>query len=159
MPRPKFHETFTLHSHKSRSSVRAPTSHTSIPYPMLTLPIHNISMHLIKWVTKNNCPVNIINDCELQNLLTANQPSIKLPSNITISQDIHASFLKCQDCITKLFQDHPGLPHFATDAWTSSNHQAFLMWTVHLEYEGEMLSFLIDVIEVPEVCTWLQPWY
>ena len=36
-PRPKTHETFTLHSHKSRSSVRVSTSYTSISYPMLTL--------------------------------------------------------------------------------------------------------------------------
>ena len=159
MPRPKTHETFTLHSHKSRSLVRVSTSYTSIPYPMLTVPIHNISMHLIKWVTKNNCPFNIINGCELQNLLMAGWRNIELPSNITILWDIHALFLKCQDCITKLLQDHPGLLYFATDAWTSPNHHSFLMWTVHLEYKWEMLSFLIDVIEVPEVCTWLQSWY
>jgi hypothetical protein len=82
--------------------------------------------------------------------------SVELPSNKTISQDIDASFLKCHDHVTKLLQDHPGQLHFATDTWTSLNHCAFLMWTVHLEYEGDMLSFLVDVIEVPEVCTPLQ---
>jgi hypothetical protein len=38
-----------------------------------------------------------------------------------------------------------------TDAWTSPNHRVFVAGTVHLEYEGEMLCFLLDIIEVPEV--------
>src|SRR5271168_527690 len=38
------------------------------------------------------------------------------------------------------------------DAWTSPNHCAFVAWTVHLEFEGEMLAFLLDIIEVPKVC-------
>jgi hypothetical protein len=126
---------------------------------MLTLPIHNYSAHLVKWVTENNRPVNIINDRELQNLLTAGWPGVNLPSNRTISRDINASFLKCHDRVAKLLQDHPGQLHFATDAWTSPNHCAFLAWTVHFEYEGDMLSFLMDVIEVPEVRTQLQTYY
>ena len=65
----------------------------SVPYLTLTLPIHNNSVHLIKWVTENNHPVNIINDRELQNLLTVGQPSIELPSNRTISCNIDASYL------------------------------------------------------------------
>jgi hypothetical protein len=48
--------------------------------------------------------------------------------------------------------DHSGCLHFTTDAWTSPNHRAFVAWTVHLEYEGSMLAFLLDIIEVPEVC-------
>ena len=60
------------------------------------------SAHLVKWITKNNRPVNIINDQELCDLLTAGQPSIELPSNKTISYDINASFEKCWDCISKL---------------------------------------------------------
>jgi hypothetical protein len=50
-----------------------------------------------------------------------------------------------------LLQEHPGRLHFATDAWTSPNHRAFLGWTVHLEYKGEMLSFLLDIVELAEV--------
>jgi antibiotic biosynthesis monooxygenase (ABM) superfamily enzyme len=83
--------------------------------------------------------------------LTAGQPNINLPSNNTIFRDINASFEKCQDRIAKLLQEHPGHLHFATDAWTSPNHRAFVAWMVHLEYEGEMLSFLLDIIELPEV--------
>jgi hypothetical protein len=55
------------------------------------------SAHLIKWLTENNQPINIINDTELQNLLTAGHPSIQLPTNPTISHDIHVSFKRCQE--------------------------------------------------------------
>ena len=53
--------------------------------------------------------------------------------------------------LTVFSQEHPGRLHFATDAWTSPNHRAFVVWTVHLEYEGAMFSFLLDIVEVPEV--------
>jgi hypothetical protein len=46
--------------------------------------------------------------------------------------------------------EHSGRLHFATDAWTSNNHRAFVAWTVHLQHNGEMLCFLLDVVEVPE---------
>jgi len=118
---------------------------------MLTLHIHNNSAHLVKWITENNRPANIINDRELRALLTAGRPNIELPSNNTIFRDVKASFEKCRDRIAKLLQEHPGRLHFATDAWTSPNHRAFVAWTVHLEYEGEMLSFLLDIFELPEV--------
>jgi hypothetical protein len=49
-----------------------------------------------------------------------------------------------------IFQDYPGRLHFATDAWTSPNHRAFVAWTVHLEHDGHMLTFLLDVMEVAE---------
>ena len=41
------------------------------------------------------------------------------------------------------------------NTWTSPNHRAFVAWTVHLEYEGVMLAFLLDIIEVPEVRQYL----
>lgn len=110
-----------------------------------------VRAHLVKWVTENNRPLNVINDRALRDLLTAGRPSIDLPSDDTISRDIKTSFEKCRARIAKLLQDHPGRIHFATDAWTSPNHRAFVAWTVHLEYEGDMLSFLLDIIELPEV--------
>jgi hypothetical protein len=48
-------------------------------------------------------------------------------------------------------QEHSGQVHFGTDAWTSTNHRAFVAWTVHLHHEGSILVFLLDIIEVPEV--------
>jgi len=78
----------------------------------------NSSVRIIKWVTENNRPVNIVKDHELHELLTAGRPEIMLPSPDTISHDIKASFNKCQERITTLPCDHPGWVHFSTDAWT-----------------------------------------
>jgi hypothetical protein len=50
-------------------------------------------------------------------------------------------------------QEYPGRLSFGTDAWTSPNHRAFVAWVVHLQHEGELLSFPLDVYEVPEVCS------
>ena len=33
----------------------------------------------------------------------------------------------------------------------SPNHGGLMAWTVHLEYEGAMLCFLLDIFELPEV--------
>jgi antibiotic biosynthesis monooxygenase (ABM) superfamily enzyme len=88
----------------------------------------------VKWITENNRPVMIIEDMELQELLLAGQPQLTLPSRHTLSRDIHASYERCHERITKLLQDHPGRLHFATDCWTSPNHQAFVAWMVHLAF-------------------------
>ena len=48
-------------------------------------------------------------------------------------------------------QEHSGLLHFATDAWTSPNHRAFVAWNVHFHHQGRLLTFLLDIVEVPEV--------
>ena len=102
----------------------------------------------MKWVTESNHPVNIVNARELHDLLIAGRPSINLPSNNTIPKDIDVAFKKCRDRIAKLLQEHPSHLHFVTDAWTSPNHHAFLAWTVHLEYKGEVLSFLLDISSI-----------
>ena len=38
-----------------------------------------------------------------------------------------------------------------TDGWVTSKHQAFIVWTVHLQHDGKMLAFLLDFVKVPEV--------
>ncbi|KAJ7315297.1 hypothetical protein DFH08DRAFT_820563 [Mycena albidolilacea] len=47
-------------------------------------------------------------------------------------------------------QDYPGRLSFGTNAWTSPNHQAFVVWIVHLQHKGELLSFPLDMYEVLE---------
>ncbi|KAG1720839.1 hypothetical protein EDB19DRAFT_1835776 [Suillus lakei] len=58
--------------------------------------------------------------------ISAGRPNVTLPSNQTISHDINTSFEKCQVCIAKSLQ------------------------TAHIEYEGIMLTFLLDIVDVPE---------
>lgn len=50
-----------------------------------------------------------------------------------------------------LRQEYDGRLNFATDAWTSPNHRAYVAVTVHMELNGEMISLVLDVVEVAEV--------
>lgn len=52
------------------------------------------------------------------------------------------------NAITNLLQEYDGKLNFATDAWTSPNHKAFVALTVHLEHEGKPLAMLLDIVEV-----------
>ena len=47
-------------------------------------------------------------------------------------------------------QSFNGKLNFATDAWTSPNHKAYVALTVHLEHKGDPLSMLLNVMEVPK---------
>jgi hypothetical protein len=38
--------------------------------------------------------------------------------------------------------------NFATDAWTSPNHKAYVAFTVHFAHEGAPVSMLLDLVEV-----------
>ena len=38
--------------------------------------------------------------------------------------------------------------NFATDAWTSPNHKAFVAFTVHFAHEGVPVSMLLNLVEV-----------
>jgi hypothetical protein len=113
------------------------------------------SAHIAKWVAESNRPPTIVSDPEFIELLTTGRPHVKVPSPNTVRRDVKAAYTKCRERITRLLRDHPGQLHFATDAWTSPNHRAFVAWTVHLEHEGTMLAFLLDVAEVPESHTGL----
>ena len=46
-------------------------------------------------------------------------------------------------------QEHNGSMSFATDAWTSPNHKAYVAVTVHFENAGVPISMLLDLLEVP----------
>jgi len=45
-------------------------------------------------------------------------------------------------------QAHEGALSFATDAWTSPNHKAFVAVTVHFEINGHPNCLLLDIVEV-----------
>ncbi|KAF8256684.1 hypothetical protein EI94DRAFT_1640431, partial [Lactarius quietus] len=103
---------------------------------------------------QGQAPVNVSHRTHSNTeLLTTGRSGLHVPSHTTINRDIKASFEYCKDRIQKLLREHPGKLHFATDAWTSPNHHALIAWTVHFEYQGSPLSFLLDILEVPEVRT------
>jgi hypothetical protein len=47
-------------------------------------------------------------------------------------------------------QEHEGRLSFATDAWTSPNHKAYVAVTVHFEQDGTPVSMLLDLVQVAE---------
>jgi hypothetical protein len=47
-----------------------------------------------------------------------------------------------------LLQQRPGALNFATDAWTSPNHKAYVAITVHFEIRGVAKAMLLDIVEV-----------
>jgi hypothetical protein len=52
-------------------------------------------------------------------------------------------------------QEYDGKLNFATNAWSSPNHKAFVAVSVHLEHNGEPISMVLDVVEVAKVSTHL----
>ncbi|KAJ7456390.1 hypothetical protein B0H11DRAFT_1650692, partial [Mycena galericulata] len=84
-------------------------------------------------------------------ILGAGRPEFDIPGRRTISRDLNVSFTVSRAFIEELLKEYPGRLSFATDAWTSPNHRAFVAWTVHLHHEGRLLSFPLDIFEVPEV--------
>ena len=38
--------------------------------------------------------------------------------------------------------------NYATDAWTSPNHKAYVAFTVHFTHEGTPILMLLDLVEV-----------
>jgi hypothetical protein len=45
-------------------------------------------------------------------------------------------------------QNYAGNINFASDAWTSPNHKAFVAITAHFLHEDQPISMLLDIVEV-----------
>jgi hypothetical protein len=52
-------------------------------------------------------------------------------------------------------QNYEGKLSFATDAWTSPNHKAYVAVTVHFERDGAPISMLLDLVQVAKSHTGL----
>ncbi|KAJ7309291.1 hypothetical protein DFH08DRAFT_719348, partial [Mycena albidolilacea] len=61
-------------------------------------------------------------------------PSLTYCSLSTVAHDLKALYERSADRIKKFLTEYDGHLSFATDAWTSPNHRAFVAWTVHLQY-------------------------
>ncbi|KAI0745590.1 hypothetical protein C8Q76DRAFT_595802, partial [Earliella scabrosa] len=78
------------------------------------------------------------------------RPGYYLPSPSTVSRDVKTVFKRSRSRIARMLQEHKGALSFATDAWTSPNHRAFVAVTVHFEHKGMPVVLLLDVVEVPQ---------
>jgi hypothetical protein len=52
---------------------------------------------------------------------------------------------------SRICQAYSGNLSFATDAWTSPNHKAFVAVSVHFEQSGKPVCLILDVVEVAKV--------
>lgn len=91
-----------------------------------------------------------------------------MPSGRTVSRDVKKVFVNVRKRMAKLLQvsmsasadvwsrlkvylkEHDGELSFATDAWTSPNHKAFIAITTHFENNGEPMCILLDLVEVAQ---------
>ncbi|KAF8874618.1 hypothetical protein BD779DRAFT_1450826 [Infundibulicybe gibba] len=115
---------------------------------------HNVDesrAHIVRWCAESNRPPHIVCDREFSILMKAGRPTTALPSATTVMRDIKLSFDICRTNIDNILKNHSGQVHFATDAWTSTNHRAYVAWTIHLHHQGSILTFALDMMELPEV--------
>ncbi|KAF8257333.1 hypothetical protein EI94DRAFT_1558922, partial [Lactarius quietus] len=102
------------------------------------------------WVTENKQPFQIVNDRAFHSLMKTGWPESFIPSTESLSRDVKNAFVSAHGHIAKMLQEYDGKLSFATDAWTSPNHKAYVAVTIHLEREGKALLMLLDVVEVPK---------
>ena len=76
------------------------------------------------------------------------RPDYHIPSEQTVSRDVKQVFVHARKRVAKMLQEYEGQLNFATDAWTSPNHKAFVAFTVHFAHEGVPVSMLLDLVEV-----------
>ncbi|KAI0270918.1 hypothetical protein BGY98DRAFT_883170, partial [Russula aff. rugulosa BPL654] len=81
-------------------------------------------------------------------LMKTGRPGYYIPSPETVSRDTKKVFARCRKRIAKMLQNHKGKLSFATDAWTSPNHKAYVAVTVHFEQDGAPISMLLDLVHV-----------
>ena len=65
-----------------------------------------------------------------------------------VSRDVKQVFIHACKQVANMLQEYKGQLNFATDAWTSPNHKAFVVFTVHFAHEGVPVSMLLNLVEV-----------
>lgn len=108
-------------------------------------------VEIVKWVTQSMRPHVIVEDPGFQCLMKTGRPGYWIPSASTVSRDIKVIYKKMREKIARILQEYEGELSFATDAWTSPNHRAFVAVTVHFVLKDQPVSMLLDLVEVAEV--------
>ena len=126
------------------------------------------SVEIVRWVAESMRPFKIVDDRGFQCLMKTGRPDYYIPSARTVSRDVKKIFTQCRQRIAKslnvcgldqlrwdieimiTYQDYDGTLSFATDAWTSPNHKAYVAVTVHFQKDGVPVAMLLDLVEVTE---------
>lgn len=125
-----------------------------------------VRAEFIRWVAENKRPFQIVNDRAFRCLMKTGRPDCYIPSPVTLSRDVKSVFVRIREHIAKTLQVCKYHHHsyiiltrsqnldsklsFATDAWTSPNHKAYIAITVHYEKNGAPLAVLLDLVELPK---------
>ncbi|KAJ3487515.1 hypothetical protein NLJ89_g11705 [Agrocybe chaxingu] len=103
---------------------------------------------IVRWVAESARPFKIVADRGFLSLMKTGHPEYYVPSPSTVSHDVRLVFARSRQRISAMLRKHEGKISFATDAWTSPNHKAYVAVTAHLEHNGTPISLVLDVIEL-----------
>jgi hypothetical protein len=103
---------------------------------------------IVRWIAESKRPFNVVSDRGFQSLMKTGRPEYYIPSPSTVSRDVKKVFANTRKRIAKMLQEHDGALSFATDAWTSPNHRAFVAVTVHFENDRVPICMILDIVEV-----------
>ncbi|KAG2085775.1 uncharacterized protein F5147DRAFT_748661 [Suillus discolor] len=81
---------------------------------------------VVRWVSESLRPFEMVNDQGFQNLMKTRRPEYYLPSPSTVACNVKQDFVKTWKRIANMLQNYEGELNFATDAWTSPNHRAYV---------------------------------
>ena len=81
-------------------------------------------------------------------MMKMGRPEYYIPSPVTVLCDVKMVFVNTWKRIAKMLQEHDGALSFATDAWTSPNHKAYVAITIHFEHDRKPISMVLDLVEV-----------
>ncbi|KAL1755031.1 hypothetical protein FB107DRAFT_214535, partial [Schizophyllum commune] len=130
----------------------APSKHGELPLFVLFLClIQSNRVTIVRWLTEACCPVTMVLNRMFAVLMHSGCPHVEIPIPRTISRDVETCFNACHLCINELLKVTIRAS-YTTEAWTSPNHRTFVAFVAHIPLEGHVLAFLLDIVEVPEVC-------
>ncbi|KAL1716416.1 hypothetical protein EV715DRAFT_205342, partial [Schizophyllum commune] len=106
---------------------------------------------IVKWMAQSFRPFALVEDDGFKTLMKTGRPDYYIPSRSTVSRDVKRVFARTRARVARLLQDHDGDLSFVTDMWTSPNHIPYMGTTVTLEHEGEIVTLVLDVVQVAKV--------
>lgn len=106
-----------------------------------------LCLQTVFWVASCYHPYYIVNDKPFLNIISICNPSVKMVTNTTVSDDVLEVHRHMQPLVAKMLQGYPGFLHLSFHGWSSRNALSFLGITVHLVTTGKMVSFILDFIE------------
>ncbi|RPD60946.1 hypothetical protein L226DRAFT_570690 [Lentinus tigrinus ALCF2SS1-7] len=110
-------------------------------------------VEFICWVSKNLRPFEQVHDHAFQSLMKTEHLGYYIPLLTMISHDIKNVFVGVRTKMSRMLKEYEGKISFATNGWTSPNDHTFIVITAHLEHKGQLLCFLLNIIEVMQVHT------